>query len=69
MATQPARETRAHASSPEGVYSQMDGGGLLDRWPTPLRDGGTDLNVEDLKGFDRVHQAVHHSVRLCSKRT
>lgn len=69
MATQPARETWADASFTEGVYTQMGGGALLDWWPTPLKRDGTNLNIEDFKGIDREHQAVHHFVCLWSKGT
>lgn len=51
----------------------MDGGELLDQWPTYERhttDGrGTDLNTEDLKSIDWEDQTVNDFVILLSKGT
>ena len=70
MATQPARETWAHASSPaEGVYTLtdgwMDGWRRLTRWS--FTTDSTHLNTEDFKGSDGKHQAVDDFVRLQSE--
>lgn len=63
MATQPARETWAHASSTaEGVYTLTDG--RMDGWMEAADTDSTHLNTEDFKGSDGIHQAVDDFVRL-----
>lgn len=36
---------------------------------TPLMEDRTDLNMEDFKGLDRVHQTIDHFAFLWSKGT
>lgn len=72
MATQPKRETWAHVSSTEGVYTWMEVSSLADgplMVATPMTKDRTNLNVEDLKCVDWEHQAIHHFICLWSKGT